>query len=210
MPWLLTSPGHQQPWYWLCRIGRFLSYWGRISSTCITSMWRNDTKCKFMSMFPLKHLARKGLINSENAATGKPPCLTRLDLNFNVLAVEALPFEEKEGYQSSMGSTGSNKTQMNTPTQPWYLPSEPCYLGLTMVENWHMCRSIPSKPHQTLNFSDPLCSCRFLTNRRVKLCTLVVLTNRMEREGEHNWYNPSFSSRIRRPSQNKQIMKMFL
>ena len=26
MPWLLTSPGHQQPWYWLCGIGRFLSY----------------------------------------------------------------------------------------------------------------------------------------------------------------------------------------
>ena len=26
MPWLLTSPGYQQPWYWLCRIGRFLSY----------------------------------------------------------------------------------------------------------------------------------------------------------------------------------------
>ena len=26
MPWLLTSPGHQQPWYWLCRIGSFLSY----------------------------------------------------------------------------------------------------------------------------------------------------------------------------------------
>ena len=22
MPWLLTSPGHQQPWYWLCRIHR--------------------------------------------------------------------------------------------------------------------------------------------------------------------------------------------
>ena len=29
MPWLLTSPGHQQPWYWLCRIGRFLSYLGK-------------------------------------------------------------------------------------------------------------------------------------------------------------------------------------
>ena len=26
MPWLLTSPGHQQPWYRLCRIDRFLSY----------------------------------------------------------------------------------------------------------------------------------------------------------------------------------------
>ena len=26
MPWLLTSPGHQQPWYWLCRICKSLSY----------------------------------------------------------------------------------------------------------------------------------------------------------------------------------------
>ena len=26
MPWLLVSPGHQQPWYWLYRIGRSLSY----------------------------------------------------------------------------------------------------------------------------------------------------------------------------------------
>ena len=26
MPWLLTSPGHLQPWCWLCRRGRLLSY----------------------------------------------------------------------------------------------------------------------------------------------------------------------------------------
>ena len=26
MPWLLASPSHQQQWYWLCRIGRSLSY----------------------------------------------------------------------------------------------------------------------------------------------------------------------------------------
>ena len=26
MPWLLTSPGHQQPWYWLHRICRYFSY----------------------------------------------------------------------------------------------------------------------------------------------------------------------------------------
>ena len=26
MPWLPTSPGHQQPWYWLCGISSFLSY----------------------------------------------------------------------------------------------------------------------------------------------------------------------------------------
>ena len=26
MPWLFASPGHQQPWYWLCRMGRPLFY----------------------------------------------------------------------------------------------------------------------------------------------------------------------------------------
>ena len=26
MPWLLTSPGHQQPWYWLCKISKSCSY----------------------------------------------------------------------------------------------------------------------------------------------------------------------------------------
>ena len=26
MPWLLASPGHQQPWHWLCRIGGSLFY----------------------------------------------------------------------------------------------------------------------------------------------------------------------------------------
>ena len=26
MPWLLTSPGHQQPWYWLCSMCRSWSY----------------------------------------------------------------------------------------------------------------------------------------------------------------------------------------
>ena len=25
-PWLLASPGHQQPWYWPCRMGKSLSY----------------------------------------------------------------------------------------------------------------------------------------------------------------------------------------
>ena len=26
MPWLLASPGHQQQWYWLCKLSRSLSY----------------------------------------------------------------------------------------------------------------------------------------------------------------------------------------
>ena len=60
MPWLLVSPGHQQPWYWLCRIvGPCLS-WGWISITCAISMWRNGIKYKYV-LFPLKNLARKGL-----------------------------------------------------------------------------------------------------------------------------------------------------
>ena len=39
MPWLLASPGHQQPWYWLCRIGRSLSYSGRnFNYLCLISV----------------------------------------------------------------------------------------------------------------------------------------------------------------------------
>ena len=56
MPWLLTSPGRQQPWYSLCIIGRLLSYL-RISITYIVSMWRYDTKCTYMFMLSLAILA---------------------------------------------------------------------------------------------------------------------------------------------------------
>ena len=37
--------------------------WGRILSACVISMWSNDIKCKYMFMFPLENLSRKGLIN---------------------------------------------------------------------------------------------------------------------------------------------------
>ena len=60
MPWLLTSPGHQQPWYWLYKFVGPSFTWGRIFSTCVISIWRNDIKCKICFMFPLKNLARKG------------------------------------------------------------------------------------------------------------------------------------------------------
>ena len=39
--------------------------WGKILSTCVKSMWRNDIKCKYMFMFPQKNLARKGLIKQD-------------------------------------------------------------------------------------------------------------------------------------------------
>ena len=64
MSWLLASPGHQQPWYWLCRRVGLCLIWGRTSTTSVTSMWRNDMKCGYMFMFPLKNLACKGLIES--------------------------------------------------------------------------------------------------------------------------------------------------
>ena len=68
MPWVLTLPGHQQPWHWLYRI----CSWGRSLSTCVISIWGNDIKCKCMFIFILKNLARKGF----NTYTGchQPIC----------------------------------------------------------------------------------------------------------------------------------------
>ena len=40
--------------------------WGRILCTCVISMWSNDIKCKYMFLFPLKNLARKGLTQNMN------------------------------------------------------------------------------------------------------------------------------------------------
>ena len=51
MPWLLTSPGHQRPWYWLCEI--YLTR-GRIPTTCVMSVLRNDRNWKYMFMFLLR------------------------------------------------------------------------------------------------------------------------------------------------------------
>ena len=33
-----------------------------MSTTCVLLVWRNDKKCKYMFMFSLNNLARKGLI----------------------------------------------------------------------------------------------------------------------------------------------------
>ena len=51
MPGLLVSPGHQQQWHWLCKPGLTR---GRISTTCVMSVWRNDRNCKYMFLFLLK------------------------------------------------------------------------------------------------------------------------------------------------------------
>ena len=79
MLWLLTSPGHQQPWYWLYR--------GRILITCVILMWTNDTKCKYILMFPLRNLASKGLTSLWWLCNKIYPCLhsyihTQCNFNF--------------------------------------------------------------------------------------------------------------------------------
>ena len=61
LPWLLMSPGHQQPWYWLCRIGRFWSCLRKDFNYLRLINVEKWHKCKYMFMFPLKNLARKGL-----------------------------------------------------------------------------------------------------------------------------------------------------
>ena len=66
MPWLLTTPGHQQPWYWLCRIGRFLFYFREDFKYLRRINVEKWHKCKHMFMFPLKNSARKGLRSSNN------------------------------------------------------------------------------------------------------------------------------------------------
>ena len=33
-----------------------------MSTTCVLVVWRNDKKCKYMFMFSLNNLARKGLL----------------------------------------------------------------------------------------------------------------------------------------------------
>ena len=59
MPCLLALPGLQQPWYRLLKLGTVgprLTR-GRISTTCVVLVWRNDRYCKYLFMFLLKNLA---------------------------------------------------------------------------------------------------------------------------------------------------------
>ena len=59
MPWLLTSPGHQQPWYWLYRICRSFSY----SRKCFKYLCQiNVEEWHKMQINVYVPSARKGLI----------------------------------------------------------------------------------------------------------------------------------------------------
>ena len=61
MPWLLASPSHQQPWYWLCKLGRSVSAMRKdFNYLCYISV----EECKYMFIFLLKNLACKELKDS--------------------------------------------------------------------------------------------------------------------------------------------------
>ena len=52
MPWLLPSPGHQQPWYWLCSINwSLLSRRKNVIYLYQLQALRNERKCKCIFMF---------------------------------------------------------------------------------------------------------------------------------------------------------------
>ena len=46
MPWLLASPGHQQPWLRDYQSNRSFSSWGMDFNLCAISVLRNHRKCK--------------------------------------------------------------------------------------------------------------------------------------------------------------------
>ena len=55
MPWLPVSPGHIQPWHWSCRVnGSLCPRRGRISTTCASSVLRNDRKCEQFFLYFLR------------------------------------------------------------------------------------------------------------------------------------------------------------
>ena len=62
MPWTLESPGHQHPWYWLYRIGKFLSYIRKD----FNYLGHFNVEKWYKYIFPMKYFARKGLISALN------------------------------------------------------------------------------------------------------------------------------------------------
>ena len=67
MPWLLLSPGHQRPWYWLRRIGKFLSYMRKdFKYLCHVSVEEWNINRRYIIMFPMNNLAYKVTLRYPN------------------------------------------------------------------------------------------------------------------------------------------------
>ena len=83
MPWLLASPGHQQPLYWSYRISRPFSYLRNdFNYQCHINVeeWH---KCKYMFMFHLKKIAHKRLTLNTKYTPCFLSCLQVHDMHHN-------------------------------------------------------------------------------------------------------------------------------
>ena len=65
MPWLLVSPGHQQPWHWPCRINRSLSSMGKIYNYRKTSSISRTKSQSLTVSCVLLHLSSLNLLKPD-------------------------------------------------------------------------------------------------------------------------------------------------
>ena len=118
MPWLLASPGHQQPWYWHdSEIGKSLFYTRKDSNYLryVMSVWRNDRNCEHMFMFLLKNLAHKEL-TAQYSNICEEHCITGSTAGF-------LPFQRiwlVEGSQSGIKILKENNQMSMSSLWPSY------------------------------------------------------------------------------------------
>ena len=131
MPWLLTSPGHHSHDIDNIEyVGPSLT-WGRILSTCVKSMWRNDIKCKYMFMFPLKNLAHKGLIIYTQQSMPHAVNPNSFANSFTIIRSSTITDKCHNRYEMyslktrfmgpTWGPSGADRTQVGPMLAPWTL-----------------------------------------------------------------------------------------
>ena len=88
MPWLLVSPGHQKPWYWLCRItGSLFSMRGYFTSYC----WKIIENAKIFLCF-LKQIGQSGLCCQKQVSqAGVINCIPQYSVRCNYLSLTEIP-----------------------------------------------------------------------------------------------------------------------
>ena len=148
-------------------------------------MWRNDTKCKYMFMFPMRNLAHKGLMNAEHKAQHIPISTLHqiihctfadrnLELCFKCFRDCFTRFEKQEyGYPLTSiiiyhNQPGSEKS-LHTPKHPHFTHGEKSW----WVGNGHISISSTNGFRWTRDTS-PLAGCWIP----------VVLTTSCERAGK--------------------------
>ena len=80
MPWLLTSPGHQQPWHWLYRICWSFSYLRKCFKYLCQINMEEWHKMQIYVYVPSENFARKGLRYNHYLVKGTKAGLDNLPL----------------------------------------------------------------------------------------------------------------------------------